>query len=230
MPRDPNKAKEALERKQAKREQRQELKSLARHTVPGWIERAAGWPFYEVLLSQSWDKQGGLAGILIARVSPEGKVAAGSFLVDLACLGVKSATVRLFKTPRDYTQEMRQKIIRPQPMLAADVNLVAKILDAGFAYARELGFDPDPSYYQGRQLIADADPGLSSIQIPLGGLEGKPFFVAGPYDDVPRIMAKLTSAVGPGGFHYIAPVDPATELFLADDTEWLLEEGEDKPG
>lgn len=230
MPRDPNKAHEALERKQAKREQKQGIKSLARHSVPGWIERAAGWPFYEVLLSTSWDQQGQLAGILVARVSPEGKVAAGSFLVDLACLGVKSATIRLFKTPRDYTQDMRQKIIRAQPMAPADVNLVAKILDTGFAYAQQLGIDPDPSYYQGRQLIADAEPGLCQIQIPLGGPEGKPYFVAGPYDDVPRIMAKLTSAVGPGGFHFFAPLDPGTELFLADDTEWLLEEDEGKPG
>ncbi len=229
MPRDPNKAQAALERKQAKREQRQDLKSLARQSVPGWIERASSWPFYEVLLSQSWDKQGELAGILIARVSQEGKVAGGAFLVDLACLGVKSATIRLFKTARDYTQDMRQKIIRSQPMLAADVNLVAKILDTGFAYAQELGFDPDPSYYQGRQLIADADPALSQIEIPLGGPEGKPFFVAGPYDDVPRIIAKLTSAVGPGGFHYFAPVGPGTELLLADDTEWLLEEDEEEP-
>ena len=41
----------------------------------------------------------------------------------------------------------------------------------------------------------------------LGGSDGKPFFQAGPYDDVDRILAKLMKAVGPDGFTYLLPID-----------------------
>jgi hypothetical protein len=59
-------------------------------------------------------------------------------------------------------------------------------------------------------------PGSSApVSIPLGGPEGKPFFVAGPYDDITIIISKLTRAVGPDGFHYVVPIDPETE-FLED--------------
>jgi hypothetical protein len=64
----------------------------------GGIALAANWPLYEVLLSRGWEGQAALITILVARRSLQsGKIAAGLFLVDLACLGVKSAQVKLFK-------------------------------------------------------------------------------------------------------------------------------------
>jgi hypothetical protein len=55
----------------------------------GGIALAAQWPVHEVLLSRGWDQQAALVTVLVARRSlKSGKVAAGLFLVDLACLGV----------------------------------------------------------------------------------------------------------------------------------------------
>ena len=35
------------------------------------------------------------------------------------------------------------------------------------------------------------------------GVDGKPYFVSGPFDNVPRIMARLEKAVGPGNFEFL---------------------------
>lgn len=216
MPRDPDKAGQALERKLAKREQHQPAHPAGRHSVPGWIQRASEWPVLEVLLARKWDEPMGLAGILVARYSPQAQVAAASFLVDLACLGVKSSAVRLFKTQREYAEDMRSTITRRQPMMSADINLVAKIIETGVEYAQSLGFSPDPTYYQARVLLGTANPELSNVPVSVGGSDGKPFFIAGPYDDVAQVMNRLTRAVGPDGFHYMAPLGSGGTLILDD--------------
>jgi hypothetical protein len=205
MPRDPDRAQKAHEQKLAKREQKHENDQPVRYSAPGWVLKAQDWPLAEVLLSQNWNEQGRLITILVARRSPQGQIASADFLVDLACLGAKSTTIHLFKTQREYEQTRRRKLLETQPMAPADPNLVAKILDTSVAYAKQWGFDPDPApvYYQARLLLSDARPEACSVPVPTGGPEGKPYFVAGPYDDVPRIMAKLTRAAGPDGFHYL---------------------------
>ena len=62
-------------------------------------------------------------------------------------------------------------------------------------------------------VLGDADPEACDIPIPLGGKDDKPFFVAGPYDNVPRIMAQLEKAVGPGGFNYLVPLGDPRDFF-----------------
>jgi len=44
-------------------------------------------------------------------------------------------------------------------------------------------------------------------------------YIAGPYDDVERIMATLTRKLGPDGFAFLVPISPDTEFYRADE-EW----------
>ena len=64
-------------------------------------------------------------------------------------------------------------------------------------------------------VLGDADPDACDEVIPLGK-EGKPFFIAGPYDNVERIMSKLMRKLGPDGFTYIYPIGGDQEVFLAE--------------
>jgi hypothetical protein len=172
-----------------------------------WVHQSQDWPLHEVLLSDGWDAEGALTTIIVARSSPRSmKIAAASFLVDLACLGVKSAFVRLCANPQDYVTRVRQRMARLQALNPAPLDLVAKILVTGEAYARQFGFSPDPEYQQARLLLAGANPEACPIPVPTGGPEGKPFFVAGPNDDPRRIVAQLTRAVGEGNFHYVVEI------------------------
>jgi hypothetical protein len=153
----------------------------------------------------------------VARRSPSGQIATGTFLVDLGCLGVKSAFASLFDTRREYRQKLRARMTSQQKMIKADVNLVAKIVREGIAYAKELGFRPDPDYRDAMLVLGDADPDACDVPIPLGGKDGKPFFIAGPYDNVDRIMAKLTRKLGADGFHFMFPVSGDEEIFSLDE-------------
>lgn len=213
MARNAKKRQKALQRKAAKRKQKKAgIKQRFRGGGQAWLRQAGTWPLYEVLLTEAWDQAGAIVQILVARQSPQGQIAVGTFLVDLGCLGVKSAFARLFETRPEY-QELRHRITSRQPVSSADLNLVAKIIREGLAYADELGFKPDPDYRQAMQVLGEADPDACTVPIPLGK-DGKPFFIAGPYDNVDKIMAKLTKKLGPDGFHFLAPIGPDTEVFL----------------
>ncbi|MBC8446447.1 MAG: hypothetical protein H8D78_01730 [Chloroflexi bacterium] len=185
-------------------------------SLRGLLRASGGWPLHECLLTEEWQEERAITQILVARRSPAGQIATGTFLVDLGCLGVKSAFGRLFDSRQEY-EELRNGMMSRQDMIKADVNLVAKIVREAIAYAQELGFKPDPDYRDAMLVLGDADPDACDAPIPLGGKDGKPFFFAGPYDDVDRIMAKLRRKLGPDGFHFIFPVSGDEEVFLFDD-------------
>jgi hypothetical protein len=207
----------ALERQAARRKQKR-TEARSRPSAPISLRMAGAWPLHEVLLSEKWDDQeGSLVEILVTRRSGQRQIAAGAFLVDLGCLGVKNAFASLFNSQREYEQNLRRDVLSHQPMKPADLNLVAKIIREAIAYARQLGFQPDPDYRQAMWIVGDADPDACTVRVPLGGKDGKPFFVAGPYDNVQAIMAKLTRAVGPDGFTYLVPLGPESPFFFDDE-------------
>jgi hypothetical protein len=133
----------------------------------------------------------------------------------LGCLGVKSAFGRIFNTRREYRQ-LRDGMTARQSMIKADLNLVAKIIREAIAYAKELGFKPDPDYRDAMPVLGDADPDACDVPIPLGK-DGKPFFIAGPYDNVDRIIAKLTRKLGTDGFHFLVPISGDEQVFLEEE-------------
>ena len=170
----------------------------------GGMGIARSWPVHEVLVARGWEMPGTLTSVLIARRSPNsGKIATGLFLVDLACLGVKSAQVKLFKDVAEYNSGLRSHAVQVQPMAPASFNLAAKILLSGLEYAANLGFKPDPVFAQGVLLLEGANPGDEPTPVPTGGADGKPLFINGPYDNVERVVAQLRHAVGDGNFNVI---------------------------
>lgn len=208
----------ARQRKAAKRKKRKERRGSwsPRMQSSRALLRASGdWPLYECLLTKEWQKEGAIIQILVARRSPQGQIAIGTFLVDLGCLGVKSAFGRIFNTQRDY-RELRDGMKARQAMTKTDVNLVAKIIREAIAYAKDLGFRPDPDYRDAMPVLGDADPDACDAPIPLGK-DGKPFFIAGPYDNAERIMARLTRKLGPDGFHFMMPLGGDEEIFFLDE-------------
>jgi len=212
-------AKPSAKRRQKARQRKKKRTPLSpRALSPRGLLRASGnWPLHECLLAKEWREEGAIIQTLVARSSPSGQIATGTFLVDLGCLGVKSAFASLFDTRREYRQKLWAKMMAQQKMIKADVNLVAKIVREGLAYAQELGFRPDPDYRDAMLVLGDADPDACDVPIPLGGKDGKPFFIAGPYDNVDRIMAKLTRKLGSDGFHFLYPVSGDEEIFLLDE-------------
>jgi hypothetical protein len=208
----------ARQRKAAKRKQdkaaRPTLRSLFQNPRAA-LRASASWPLYECWLTKEWQNEGAIVQILVARRSPAGEIAIGAFLVDLGCLGVKSAFGRL--TDLKGYREVRDGMRSRQDMVKIDdLNLAAKIIREGIAYADDLGFKPDPDYRDAMPVLGDADPAACDTPIPLGK-DGKPFFIAGPHDNVDKIMNKLTRKLGPDGFYFLVPLGGDEAFFLPDE-------------
>jgi hypothetical protein len=196
----------------------------------GGLALAANWPVHEVLLSRNWEEPGAAITMLLARRSPtSGKVASALLLIDLGCLGVKSAQVHTFKDVREYNAGLRAHALGLQPMMAVSLNLAAKIVATGLEYAAALGFKPDPVYVQAAHLLAGVDPDAEPTAVPTGGPEGKPFYVNGPHDDARKIIEQLLRAVGPGNFHYFIQ-GSKEELGLPDDSDERIDDAAENLG
>lgn len=217
---------QSLARKAAKRKQSKQsgTRQSPPSTIRGAIRAASHWPLYECLISRSWQEPGELVQILIARDSPEGGIAAAGVLVDLGCLGVKDALSHLFPTHREYEQ-FRRTYTSLQPMMKTDLDLAAKVIREGIAYADSLGFKPHRDYYDAAPLLSGADPDACGTSVPLG-VNGKPFFISGPNDNVPRIMAQLDKAVGPGNAEFVIELQDPDEVTALED---VVEDVEDEP-
>jgi hypothetical protein len=190
----------------------------------GLLRVSSTWPLHECWIAKEWREEGAIVQVIVSRLSPQGQVAAGVFLVDLGCLGVKNAFGRVFDTRLGYAQELLQHTLATQEMIECSLDLAAKVIRDAIAYARDLGFSPHRDYRDAVLVLGDANPDACDEIVPLGK-DGKPFFVSGPYDNVDRIIAKLTRRLGPEGFHYLVGLGAPDDMF-AEDEDWEVSDKE----
>ncbi len=211
MARDTKKRLQKLQKRAAKRKQKRREISK-RHALgnTSTLAQTRNWPFYEILITKDWQIHGTLVQIIFARRNDIGQYAVGGFLVDLDCLGVKTGYGNI--SDRQTYVRIRDEMAKNQELIPAEANLVAKIVREGVEYAKSLGLKPDPDYRDGLTILGDVDPSACTTPVRLGGENGKPFFVAGPYDNIELIIKKLTWAVGPDGFDFIAPIRPPADF------------------
>jgi len=202
----------ALKKRAERQKARAETSSLSspspsRSAIRRTIREAGQWPLLECLIPEEWQDTKNILQIVVARRSPQGQVAAGVFLVDLACLGVKDGFPAVFSSQREYEQRLRRRVTERQKVIRADLNLAAKIIREAAEYAARLGFRVHPDAVEAMPILGDANPDACEVPIPLGGPGGKPMYIAGPYDDVQSIMNHLLRTLGPDGFHYLVPLE-----------------------
>ena len=135
---------------------------------------------------------------------PDGRIAAAFLFVDLGCLGVKWASGHPRLPLRAYRRHVDRLAEKSGGLEPCDPALAAAIVRAGFEYAASLGFDPDPDFAWVRGIFGDLEEAAWDEPIECGE-DGKPLYVAGPEDDVQRILDQLQERLGPDGFHFVAP-------------------------
>ncbi|MEO7715477.1 MAG: hypothetical protein ABIY70_04705 [Capsulimonas sp.] len=208
MAQSPAQRQKALQKKSNKRKEkaaqlrRQSQNQPARLDSKSQIEAAFAWPILETYLTEAWDEEGQIIQALVSREGPNGRIAVGIYLVDLGLLGVKNSFVQMFESHSAYS-ELRTSVLESQPMISADINLIAKILRSAVEYAAQFGFRPNSDYRLASRMLAGADPDASPAEIPSGGPEGKPLFIPGPHDNIEAILLRLEDRVGPDGYHYV---------------------------
>jgi hypothetical protein len=169
---------------------------------PGWqrglrIDGHADWPDDAGAPTEASDS--GVASLLVAAPDRRGTQSVCGYLIDTWCLGVKNAIGPKRMHPREleafkrqYFRQWRSEGI-PVPLELAQ-HLVLGAVD----YARSLGFEPHPDFRRSRRALGSWD-GPSAITF---GMNGKPLYVNGPYEDPQRVLATLERSVGRDGFHY----------------------------
>ncbi|MBV7328062.1 hypothetical protein KFU94_07340 [Chloroflexi bacterium TSY] len=215
MAQNTKKRQKKLQKKNAKRKQKRSIMARVAHATASLsLNQAKDWPLHEVWVTEDWDVPEELVQIVVARKGPRDFIAVAIVLVDLGCLGVKNADGKI-TTEYEY-QQRQSEMASNQTLIPADLNLVAKIIREGIAYADQFGFKPNRDLGKAMKVIGKADPDAYPEEIPVGGSDGRPFFFAGPYDDSKRIIDKLTNKLGPDGFTYVAPAEAFGDLKVED--------------
>jgi hypothetical protein len=220
---DPRKRQKKAERRKAK--ERAKRKDLSRKHPSDKKARFAASATSPILhcctITELYDE--GIGHVLLSRSLSGGQVAFALFLIDMYCLGVKDAIYEI--APRgDYIERLYEKIFQKHNTARLEPACARKLVEGAVAYADDLGFSPHADYHKAKLIFGDIAASSCTRQFHHGN-EGKPFFVAGPYDDRSRcvwILNTLFERCGPGGFDYLMPIDVSE--FLSD--ELLAMEGE----
>ncbi len=188
------------------------------------LRNAGSWPLLECIINAEWEETTQITQLIVARRSPTGNIAVGVCLIDLACLGVKSAYGNIFVSEPEYRQGLRADLTSRQTMVEIELDCAAKIVQEAVGYAKKLGFRPDKDIKQALAVMGETHPEQCDTIVPLGGPEGKPLFIAGPYDNSDRIIRILERKVGSGNYDYMLPISPDTILFADEDFDEAWEE------
>jgi len=211
MPQDPRKRQKAIMKKRSKQKaaaqrkaHQQVFTSLSAQAI---IRRARTFPLLECWISASWQKDDpGLVQILVARQQPDGDICFGVYLVDKYCLGVKNTFANAGFSRARYQDEVLGRIFRETKPSACPVELAHQMIYASIEYAAQFGFEPEKDFALTQNLLAPRGELKEPYQLTFGR-NGKPFFVAGPYDNAARILKQLEKTAGPGNYDYLMPID-----------------------
>lgn len=165
---------------------------------PGWSRELLvvprdGWDDVDL----GPDGPAGVSLVLVARATRHDRVSVCGFLLDTFCLGVKNALGPEEMRARDLPTFVRMYFMAfPAPALRAPIELAQHLVLGSVAFAGALGFSPHPDFEAVRGHLGElGEPCAITF-----GREGRPLYVAGPYDDQIAVMETLRAAVGSDGF------------------------------
>jgi hypothetical protein len=179
---------------------------------PGWwhrlrVEDHDDWPGETDAPSASGDS--GVAVVLVATPCGYGRLEVCSYLVDTWCLGVKNV-IGPKRIGRRELDALRRKSFAPWQShgISIPLQLAQHLVLGAVEFARELGFQPHPDFARARSALGSWE-GPSAITF---GMDGKPHYINGPYEDPERVLATLDRTVGRDGFHYTVSLGEADDL------------------
>jgi hypothetical protein len=211
MARDPKKVEKAVMKKRRKQKQaapKKHLSALSTLSPHALIRRARTFPIIECLISRDWQLDTTqLTQIVVAREQPNQGVVFGVYLLDRACLGLKNTFCNADFSLARYRQELVQKVASATPLEKCPPELAHQIIYQSIDYAAQFGFKPQKDFKLA-QFVLEPRGVLPEPYALTFGKNGKPFFVAGPYDNVQAILAKLEATAGPDNYVYVVPFNP----------------------
>lgn len=164
--------------------------------------KARQLPFHECFVNEDWEASG-IANILISKKMPGGNFIIGTFLIDTFCLGLKDCYFQFNLLESEYKEFYDHYLEGHDTIIEIDVPFTHNLIYGAIDYSTELGFKPHKDFAIAEFLL-DPDlinDGIDEIEF---GKDGKPFYVAGPYDNTKQILGILNRSVGEGNYIMIA--------------------------
>ncbi len=211
MPRDQRKYQKALMKKRSKQ------KAVAQHTaqqkastpssLQAIIRRARDYPILECWISDNWQKKDniGLIEVLVARKQPDGDVCFGMFLIDKYCLGLKNTLAKVGLPLASFQREVHKSLFHGTKPTKCSVELAHQMVYAAIEYAAQFGFEPEKDWALTQYMLEPRGELEEPYQLTFGR-DGKPFYIAGPYDNAQRIIRQLEKTAGPGNYDYLVAI------------------------
>lgn len=211
MPRDERKHQKALMKKRSKQKVASQHKSQQQASElassQSIIRQARTYPLVECRINADWQGDNlGLIQILVARQQPDGDICFGFYLVDKFCLGLKNTFARTGFSRLRYNNEVRNTIFREIKPQDCSAELAHQMIYASIEYAAQFGFQPEKDFALTQYMLTPRGELEEPYQLTFGK-NGKPFFIAGPYDNASQIMKQLERTAGLGNYDYFAPLD-----------------------
>jgi hypothetical protein len=212
MPRDERKRQKALMKKRSRQRIVAQHSAQLRASTPtspqAIIRRARDYPLLECLISSNWQKEDdmGLIEVLVAREQPDGEVCFGLYLIDKFCLGLKNTLAKVGVPLAEYRREVRNTIFHGAKPKECPPELAHQMIYSAIDYAAQFGFEPEKDWALTQYLVVPRGELEEPYHLEFGK-DGKPFFIAGPYDNVQRILRQLDKTAGQGNYHYIVPME-----------------------
>ena len=147
------------------------------------------------------------------------QVAGAIFLVDIYCLGVKDV-ITMIGPEWKWNERLQQQRDSGRRLDKISPEAARKLVEGSVEYARSPGIAPHRDWIHASPIFGDVDASLCLTEFEFGK-DGKPLFVAGPYDTperVQQIMSALANSTGEGNYHYMLPTGE-DELFLGEDDD-----------
>lgn len=173
--------------------------------------------------------ESGLGTVIVGRQVGGDEIAAGIYLVDTWCLGVKSAFFRIFSTLE--FDDLLADIKEGEDIEKATPEYAAKLIAEAIGYAKQFGLSPHSDFGDAAAVLAGIDATRCTDTFAFRQ-DGKPLYVSGPKDTWTRsnaIIGQLDAVCGKGNYNFLlgAPsFDDDSEDFITDDE---LEAGDTQP-
>lgn len=151
----------------------------------------------------------GLSIVLISRALGYERFLVATYMVDYWCLGVKECIPPRQMNGIRYKQFV-EDAYRGFSSGYCHITLeqAQSVILGAIDYAASLGLKPYPDCEQARSHLGEIET-LTPLEF---GRNGKPFYIAGPYDDAQKILNTLTRTVGKDNFHYLVGLDELNEF------------------
>jgi hypothetical protein len=190
------------------------------------FDLASSAPAYECYVADEIfdrEKGQGMGQVIVSRLSG-GMVAAGIFLIDAFCLGVKDAFA-FFRSRDDFHNMLLPGMRQNMRLSRAEPAYAKKLILDAIAYARNNGFEPHKDYHLASKVLRDIDETACKTEFTFGK-DGMPLYISGPNDSEARskqVIDTLHRRFGSDGYHYVLDMSPFGSFFgnaEFDEDEW----------